>query len=172
MADDTKTQDDEQELGDFLGVDPIYMNYSDDRNKPFRAEADDEADGPQSNEEVLATEETAYAHQEFVREDAGQDPVTGESLDISPAEQLKAQRAVFADPDWSPNIPSRMTGKEEAAGAPVAVSNETDEEFAKRVAKANETNAASSPDPAPVDEAAPSAPAAPAAKKAASSSNK
>lgn len=155
MADDTTTQDDEQELGDFLGVDPIYMNYSDERGKPGRSEELKDDDGNVVNEDELQAEKTAYAHQELTREDAGQDPATGEPLDISPAEQLKAQRAVFADPNWSPNVPSPMTAKSEAPAANEANSASSDTGSTSEV-KADGTTS---------DKPAPSAPAAPAAKQ-------
>ena len=108
QAKKTEEKDEPQDVSAFLGVDPIYQNYSDDRNKPFRAEEDDSSDdlAPQSNAEVVTTEDVAYSHQEWTREDAGQDPVTGEPLDIDEAEKLRQKREQYKDPNWGPNVPS------------------------------------------------------------------
>lgn len=184
MADKPDEKDEPQDVSGFLGTDPIYMNYSDDRNKPFRAEEDDEHEGPQDNAEVVATEDVAYSHQEWTREDAGQDPATGEPLDISEQDAFDAKRDQYKDPNWGPNVPHAMTGKpdEVSDNSGDVLSNETDEEFAARVAKANEHNAASA-DTGSTGEveadgttektaSTPSAPSAPAAKKAAATDKK
>jgi len=180
MADKPDEKDEPQDVSAYLGVDPIYMNHSDDRNKPFRAEeVDEDPEGAvQSNEEVVSTEDVAYSHQEWTREDAGQDPVTGVPLDISEKDAFDAKREQYKDPAWGPNVPHAMTGKDEGSSE-APVSNETDEEFAARVAKANEQNnqatGTGSTDEVKADGttgSTPSAPSAPAAAKKTAAADK
>jgi hypothetical protein len=163
-VDETTTQDNEQELGDFLGVDPIYMNYSDERNKPYRADADE------ADDEVVATEEVAYAHQEWTRDDAGQDPTTGEPLDLDPAEELKRKRAQYADPNWRPNVPTAMTAAATGTTEQVNADGTTGEPAPAQ--GTTQTDAKANADSAKSTTTAPTVPTAPkaAAKKTASSS--
>lgn len=189
MADNKPDEkDDEQDVSAFLGVDPIYMNYSDERNKPFRAEADEDANDGEGNQGDLDTEDIAYSHQEWTREDGGQDPVTGEALDIDPAEQLRQRRELYKDPNWGPNVPHAMTGKEETSSTESQSSNTpttqtTDTGSTQTVqsdgttgdTKTSDSTPASGDDSSKTTTTAPSAPSAPKAastKKTAASDNK
>lgn len=156
MADDTKVdetgaQDNEQERGDFLGVDPIYMNYSDERNKPFRADAGE------ADDDILAVEEVSYAHQEWTREDAGQDPETGEPIVKDPKEAFEEKREQYKDPNWGPNVPHAMTAPKDSD----AVSSET--ESRKAETQDDALQASNSSTSTSDDKAAPKAPKAPSA---------
>jgi hypothetical protein len=135
-----KKEDDEpQDVSAYIGTDPVYMNYSDERSQPFRAEVDPKADDDTKaeHETMVAVEDRAYEIQGQQREGAGLDPKTGVQLDLDPEAEFKAKRDSYkSDSGWAPAIPSAMTGQPSAP-----VSNETDEEFAARVAKANEMNA-------------------------------
>lgn len=108
---DQPVEETEQDLSGYIGVDPIYMNYADDRQKPFRAESDgsDEAD------EVVAAQDRAYEVQAAVREASDQDPETGRAL----TDDEIAEKWANAEPlETTPNMPSAMTGKEEGNDTP------------------------------------------------------
>lgn len=99
----TTVQDETQDVSAYIGVDPVYMNYSDERNKPFKAELEEDEDG-NDNSAAVEAEETAYAQQAALREQSGQDPETGEAIAVDPDEDYKNRRAAFThDAQWSPN---------------------------------------------------------------------
>ncbi len=92
----------EQDLTAYIGVDPVYMNYSDDRNKPFKAEPEEDEDG-NDNLKVVEAEETAYANQAAIRENSGQDPDTGEALETDPDAEYEYKRGSYThEAQWSP----------------------------------------------------------------------
>lgn len=93
----------EQDVSAYIGVDPVYMNYSDDRSKPFKAEPEDDGEG-NDNTHIVEAEETAYAHQAATREQSGQDPETGEAIAVDPDEDYKNRRGAYThEAQWSPN---------------------------------------------------------------------
>lgn len=150
---------DDQDLSAYIGTDPIYMNSSDDRNKPFRAEEDGKLkdDEAKENKAAVEAEDRAYEVQAQIRESAGQDPETGEVLEEDPEAFMKAKREGYTHAaGWTPNQASAMTdpANDKSDSAPASTETGSTEE----VKSDGETT--------------PSAPAAPAAKKAASSSNK
>lgn len=101
----------EQDLSGYIGVDPVYMNYADDRQKPFRAESD----GSDEAEEIVAAQDRAYDVQAAIREASDQDPVTGRAL----TDDEIAEKWANAEPiETTPNIASAMTGKEEGNDTP------------------------------------------------------
>lgn len=106
MAQSKKVEDEPQDVSAYIGTDPIYQNYADDRNKPFKAEPDTDEDG-NDNDEALAAEERAYEIQGQQREAVGQDPETGEQV-LTEDEILERNAQLNA----GPNIPSRATGVE------------------------------------------------------------
>jgi hypothetical protein len=103
-ADETPAVEEEtQDVSAYIGVDPVYMNYSDERNKPYKAELEEDEDG-NDNSHVVEAEETAYAHQAAIRESSGQDPETGEAIAASPDEEYETKRGAYThEAQWSPN---------------------------------------------------------------------
>lgn len=117
-----KTEKDEpQDLSAFLGTDDVYMNYSDERNKPLRAEVDPDADDDvkAEHEEIVRVEDRAYEIQSQQREQAGRDPETGEPLEVGYDASYEAVRDQYRHGSgWSPNIPHAMTGEPNPSAKP------------------------------------------------------